>query len=450
MFVSNRTTPFAKSGKITFADVLIEDVEWKSGTPFHDRLMHNEAYNMKMHRVEANGILMTIQDIFSMKDSLSYANLLAKFRETVLHPAHKHFGMLEQINFQLHDKIKLLAEEVISNLFSSEDINDNDKLSLFMNTTCLLSDLGISAALPTYEYLDPYAVLGEVICVIRRWDSWLTLSIPKRAIVFNWLHSLCDSIDDPLSAFVHKILKEQARILMHELKEGSEDIRSSSCASSLVNLRIEPNVSMFDDNSEEEQSSKRKTPIVTFYSVQAMPIGLRFARGEHVQIYKQPPHDVTDAVKEPMEYSVMPGDYEEEFPALSDKTESKLNSDDIVLKDACCCLGRVVSVAEAPLSIKIKLIAPSYIADPSYVPDPIQECLTQKKGTWFELRIVPANVSVLSTPVIFELVKLSHFPLYRSWHTNVLLTQFPLLWNQKKIIIYILVLSSANTSWLAK
>jgi len=367
--------------------------------------MQNEAYDIKLHREKANRILMSIQDIFSIKDTLSHAHLLVKFREMVLHPAHSCFGMLGRINCQLQDKIKLLTAEVMSNLFSSQDTNDDEKLSVFLSATCLLSDIGISINVPTYEFLDSYTVLGEAICAIRRWDSWLTLSIPKRLKVFTWLESLCDFVDDPLAAFAHRVLKEQAKILLHELKEGSEDIRSSSCASSLVNLRIEPSVSMFDDTAEEEQSSKRKTPIVTFYSVQAMPIGLRFARGEHVQIYKQPQHTANDTVQQQMEYSAMKGDYEEEFPALSNATNtagSKLNSDDTVSKDACSCLGKVLSVTEAPLSIKIKLIAPSYIADLSYVPDPIQECLTQKKDTWFELRIVPANVSDLNTPASFE------------------------------------------------
>ena len=110
---------------------------------------------------------------------------------------------------------------------------------------------------------------------------------------------------------------------------------------------------------------------------------------------KQPSDQSDDKILSPREYNLSNDDYDEEFPALTsqpNKAEIKIN--DSVSKNQFCCLGRVMAVTEAPFSIKIKLISPSYIADSAHVPAPIQECLAEKKDTWFELQVVPANVRI--------------------------------------------------------
>lgn len=173
-------------------------------------------------------------------------------------------------------------------------------------------------------------------------------------------------------------------------------MRSSLHTSRLANLRIEPGVSMFGKGNESEKS-KPKMPIVTFYSIQAMPVGLRFARGEHVRIFRQPTDRSDSTALLSKEYNASENDYDEEFPALSSaaSTKTETKSHECVPKNQSCCLGRVTAVTEAPLSIKIKLSSPSYIADSVHVPTPIQECLAEKKDTWFELQVVPANVRSL-------------------------------------------------------
>ena len=394
LFVSNRTTPFANApNKICLADVLIEDGDsWDKSIPhFQENVKHNAADAMELQNETTCDILQRIAAL----GATSYS--LPEISRAVLYPSHKSFGMLDQINSKLHRELESLSSKAIADAVSSSDIADDGLLHV-MNLISLLSDLGINISTNniSVEHLAPFPLVHQLVGIIRKWDLWLTLSVAKRVEILNWMKSLVGLIDDHVTSFAYRNMIEQANIFLHELKEGSESIRSSSCVARLNNLRIEPNKSMFDDDMDNsENTTKRKTPIITLYTLQAMPIGLRFARGEHVRIFKQPSisSEMSDS---PKEYSALK-DYDEDFPILSTRkvSESKQMPTDTTSKDRCSCLGRVIRVTEAPFSIQVKLIVPSYIDDSSYIPQLIENCLSEKKDTWFELQMVPANVSAL-------------------------------------------------------
>jgi hypothetical protein len=393
-------------------DLMLHHADEKPSPPFQEKVARNSTYDTQLQRITAE-ILVVIQENFALTEFPSnLRDLLQKFHDMVLHPTHRHFGMLDYISIELQMKIESISADLICGVISS-DLDDDAKLLIVMNMIPILSDLGISVPchLAMFNSDDVYTALNQLVAAIRKWDIWLTLGISKRTEVLNWLNSIVQSIDDPITAFAHRTLNEQAAVYLHELKEGSEDIRSSSWASRVVNLRIEPNSSTVKVGVDKEaRQSKSKTPIVTLYTIQAMPVGLRFARGEHVRILKQPSDLPNDTNKAQEEFSVSNDKYDEEFPMLTAATSAAThtNTDTTISKDRCYCLGRVMSVMEAPFSIKIKLIAPSYIADSSYVPHPIQECLDERKDTWFEIQVVPANVSVLTVSVTLRLLSLSY------------------------------------------
>ena len=410
LFVSNRTTPFAKvPNKICLADILVDDEDsWDKSIPqFQEKEKHNMADAVEMQNKMACNILQSINALGALPYS---RQVLAEIISSVLYPAHRHFGMLDQINSKLQEELESMSYKIITGVISSNDTDDEGLLHI-MSLVSLLSDLGINVSTHNISggHRAPFQLVHQLVGVIRKWDLWLTVSIAKRVELLNWMKSLVGPVDDHVTSFAYRNVIEQANIFLHELKDGCESIRSSPCVSRLNNLRIEPNKSMFDDDMDSNnKSSKRKTPVITLYSVQAMPIGLRFARGEHVRIFKQPTNIPSEMIESSTGYSALK-DYDEEFPVLSKaKTaESKQRTTGTTSKNRCSCLGRVMRVTEAPFSIKIKLIAPSYIDDLSYVPQPIEDCISEKKDIWFELQMVPANVSVWST--IFSMMTLSTF-----------------------------------------
>lgn len=172
-------------------------------------------------------------------------------------------------------------------------------------------------------------------------------------------------------------------------------MRSSNSVSRLLNLRIDPQPQ--EPASETRSQGKRKTPIITLFGVQAMPAELRFAIGEYVLIRKQP-SGMQDPSELPTPASNLLSNYDSEFPALGAPTRQQQSNDvsnKYISKHAGCCVGRVVSIRDAPLSIKVKLVSPSYSPQLS-LPRIIKECLQQHRQIFFELQMILANVSKFS------------------------------------------------------
>jgi hypothetical protein len=212
IFASNRTTPFATvPNKIALADVLIDDGDsWdKSSLDYQEKVKSN-AISLEVHKVITDEILSAIREIFAELCSppVSSRKMVMKILDTVLYPAHRLFGMLDQICYEVQIEIEALVANMLQHLNGTD--NDDTELFFVMNTVAILSDLGINLTnnqmTVGHLNLETCDVMHHLVEMIRKWDVWLTLSISKRADIFAWLESFVGSIDNQNAAYANRNL----------------------------------------------------------------------------------------------------------------------------------------------------------------------------------------------------------------------------------------------------
>ncbi|KAL7553948.1 hypothetical protein ACHAWF_018847 [Thalassiosira exigua] len=399
-FVSNRSSLHAtQPSKIKHLDILLEDGEHWESMQSHEVMRENDwEKELQLYEEATSEILNTMKDGFLGRadEAPDKKEFMLSFIEKVVRPIHRTYGASDKVPCSLKDHVESLTLELLRE--TSSLFNTHEKLTAILDLVPLLSDLGIDVPADLLSHNaneeDQEELAKIFLRTVSRWDLWLSLG-PKRNAVFERLQAFMiqatnlmpeegrPSFRMSFLQFVLKNVNEQAKILFHELRRGSEEVRASSSISRLVNLRVDPK-----PQSALAETQARKTPVVTLYGIQAIPAGLRFATGEYVCLVKQ-----HSGVQETTNNKNLMKNYNTEFPTLgtTDQSDDEQKVDCYVEKHPGYCIGRVVSVVDAPFSIKVKLISPSYCTGPT-TPLLIQKCLQHEADIYWELHMIPANV----------------------------------------------------------
>ncbi|CAB9503937.1 polymerase alpha-associated DNA helicase A [Seminavis robusta] len=403
MFVTNkRSDHSSRPARISHLDVLLADSEpWTKACFSPDQRVEGEDDEAILRHLQATAIdiLKTIREFCSDMESSSSPEAILRFRTDILEPSHHLFGVANVIPSELWESITSLSIEVFSKYIPQiEDLTE--KLATSLAFMALLSDLGVDTLwgfpdLLVMEGKDLSPYVSKLIEVLRRWDLWLAFGgQQKRKEVLQWLESAMvpvGGLDEARAKFAFQNAIEQAEILLEELNSGSEALRSSASVSRITYLRMETEQGPTKENNQEK--GKKKLPIVSLHSTQAIPVGVRFATGEHVCISKQLVEVKKKGEDQHDQAANWAKDYEHEFPALEDAHAHTDNADcsSLTSKRGGFCVGRVVHVCDAPFSVKVKLVAASY-ASTACTPELINQCLESDSCLYWELSMIPANV----------------------------------------------------------
>jgi RNA dependent RNA polymerase len=403
LFVSNKTSDNSvRPARIGLLDILLSPGEpWAKATFEHDRLLQDKESEEEMMRhlqTKAEELLPALQ---SMDTLFEDPTVLEVFRSDVLAPTHQLFGVACKWPLELKQRIAAVSMELFSSAITQ--VTGTDKVEMLIDILAMLSDLDIdilwALPSPTRECVnEASSAVALFIKVVRRWDFWLALeNAQKQNEVLQWLESFTPcGLDNARESYAFRNASEQARILLEELQDGSEELRSSTSLSRLSNLRMDRDPDSDKREGATRSKGKKKLPTVSMYCVQAMPIGVRFAIGEFVCITRQMVNDEIESKARTIQPSSWAKDFDKEFPALGVATDGSSRSgnadcSEMVAKRGGLCFGRVVAVCDAPFSVKVKLVAPSY-AEEAGIPELITKCLETGAGIYWELSMVPANI----------------------------------------------------------
>lgn len=419
VFVHNRLSDYsAKAARgISYLDVLIEDDQ----DFFHvlhvadEDILDDDDTIDNLMPTGTDLLLLYNREFSDLTALLEAPEVFLKSFVSLLQRTCQQFGLCTGIPQKIREAVISLAELVLTDVLLKTEAAK--RVLIVTEIAALLAYLNIDVALPLCKGYDDQAsdLLPAFVATVRRWDVWLSLGSPDKCDdMLRWLKEQINvSLLDAKLQFVYRNASEQANVFLSELRDGSPDYRSSSAALRMGNLRLDPaqpfwveSEADFDCNEvacEEDAERRLKTmlPTITFYRVHSIPQRFNFTVGEYVCISQQ-----TDSEKKrggtgvPLSnVGYLTQHYEEDFPLLT-KYGSKVketstgksftSSCDLVSKSGRFCLGRVVSMCEAPFSISMKLVAPSF--SPYAAPEFLLKCLSVQPAVYWEVSVVPANV----------------------------------------------------------
>lgn len=273
----------------------------------------------------------------------------------------------------------------------------------------LLADLDTDvSSLPNFQSIgEATEVMSAFLTCLGSWHIWCVLSVRGAEVLLTWLKSgIHPDRLNPVQQFVFKNACEQVESVLIELKDGNLRFGATSSVSRVGNLRLDPSETAWDDSKRtdsieaENDYTKCALPIVTFYRVQAIPRRLNFSVGEYVRVTLQT-HDREKERSRGVGSSAPAGqlevdDSETDFPPLQkniDVSESQVRyhgSETKTAKSSGYCIGRIVALCEAPFSIAVKVVGPSYGMDSA--PELLLRCLHHQPRAFWEISAVPANV----------------------------------------------------------
>lgn len=417
IFAYDRRTNFSQSPsrRITYLDILSEEGDVEPLSFDGDVSLEDSE--------KTDDLLPTVDDLVETLvsqltgdhrlDPLEWITRLS----TVLRDAQLRFGLFDRIPQALLDTLRPLVETMMSDIIPFLQ----DRLTPLVEAVALIAELGITdssicttAPLRAETSVDTQEMpLWALLQIVRRWDLWLAMkSSRRREEVLAYLTAAVGDealFLDPLQSYVFRNVCEQASVLLSELCDGDLDTRSSSTVARIGSLRVDPSQPFWieerDDHEEEEERrrGKKKLPLVTFYRVQAIPIGIRWETGEFVLISLQSASRNDSSTKGRKESRATLSDrnknwanrpYETEFPPLGKDFESAAEArsdlDDLAPKQAGSCLARVVRLCEAPFSMTVKLVAHSFGHEAT--PELLLQCLEEGKHLYWKASAIQANV----------------------------------------------------------
>eukprot|EP00978_Attheya_sp_CCMP212_P042524 scaffold260436_cov51-Attheya_sp.AAC.2 len=423
MFVFKRKSNFNEQPirGISYLDILLEDED----NYFQDLIYEGDDAVQEEDTI--HDLVPSADDLMAIctKDFFDLDKMLvdpeSSFQSfiSLLQAAHQRFGLFPCIPRVFSEVLSNLVDTMFLNIFPV--LGAATRISAMVDILPLLAELDIQVSIASLQNQCDEDVLPRVfnfVQIVRRWDVWLSLSYTGRCETLLYL--LTSGVDtaslDSRLIFIFRNACEQLSVLLSEFKDGSLESRAASSLSRVGNLRLDPSQPVEDVHESDEEHAtstqdetkyRRPTvknlPTITLFRVQAIPMRVRFAIGEFVCISCEVTRNKSAKVERdrtatnPSSSSdLTTQQYEYEFPPLSslsgnqEQNTMKASSNEFAHKTGHFCLGRVVRLCEAPFSISIKLVAPSFGLKAS--PELLLQCLAQRKSIFWQVSMIPANI----------------------------------------------------------
>eukprot|EP00977_Amphora_coffeiformis_P014749 scaffold4223_cov189-Amphora_coffeaeformis.AAC.9 len=408
MFVYNRRSNLAENPArgIAYLDVLFEDSgSERQRTVEEDSLVSEYAEILKLIPT-GDELLKKLEheflDILGEQPMQSMEML-----RSLLQLSCQMFGLCIQIDKQVAERINLLSHAILTKAIPSIELS-GALLSLIIDLAALLCDLGseFHLIIPRPQTAEcALEILPAILECFRRWDTWAIFAATgKSTFVRQWLESLIDpSKLSPLDGFVLKNGFEQLDALLCELKDNVPKAGDTAFVSRVSDLRVDSshptweNVRGTEANNMAEPLERQNLPTITLYRVHSIPQRLPFTVGEYVRVTIQTQNDGIHSTPEDDKATTFQDDYDLAFPPLRNRHPSgkpehafKTSTCRNISKLAGYCLGRVVTLCEAPFAISLKIVAPSY--GMKCAPEFLLNSLRSQPRIFWEVTSVPANV----------------------------------------------------------